>query len=129
MKTATPSKTGILLCDDVRQELGGKVSLMGLFREAGVAVLPAVLPRFFAVLFLRGEEGTCALSVDLVSPSGARKSLWNKEVRLRGANSELIEIIGLWNLQLTETGLHKIQVSGPGGALEETILEVGKASR
>ena len=123
------SRASILLCDDVRQELGGKVSLMGLFREVGLAETPAVLPRFFAVLFLRGDEGPCHLSLELITPEGASKSLWSKEVKLRGADSELIEIIGIWNLQLSEIGSHRIRLNGAEGSVEETTLEVGKASR
>ncbi|GAB4411100.1 MAG: hypothetical protein OHK0032_06940 [Thermodesulfovibrionales bacterium] len=40
-----PNLNFTLLCDDVRQEIGGKISLMGIFEEIYSTRFPAVHPR------------------------------------------------------------------------------------
>ncbi len=41
-----PSLVHTIICDDVRQELGGKFSLMGLFETISAQAFPVVHPRF-----------------------------------------------------------------------------------
>ena len=51
MKIAKKYKT--LLCDDIRQEVGGKISLMGIYgRDIVVAKTPITLPQIHFVLML-----------------------------------------------------------------------------
>ena len=44
-----PSLNFILLCDDVRQEVGGKVSLMGIFENIYATHFPAVQTRLVII--------------------------------------------------------------------------------
>jgi hypothetical protein len=129
MPSSKNLKATILICDDVRQEVGGKVSVMGLFREAGVGELPAVLARFCVVLLMKGGSGSQDLSLELAPPSGERRPLWRKKVIFRGPDQDQIEVVGLWNLQLSQLGTHKVVLSSEGDSLEETFLEVVKAGR
>ncbi len=57
-----------LLCDDVRQELGGKYSLMGLFESIYANVFPAVHPRFAIVNEWTGGKGDFSVRIRLLSP-------------------------------------------------------------
>lgn len=57
-----------LLCDDVRQELGGKFSLMGLFESIYANAFPAVHPRFAVVNEWTGGRGDFVVKIRLLTP-------------------------------------------------------------
>lgn len=57
-----------LLCDDVRQELGGKFSLMGLFESIYANAFPAVHPRFAIVNEWSGGIGEFTVRIRLLTP-------------------------------------------------------------
>ncbi len=57
-----------LLCDDVRQELGGKFSLMGLFESISAGVFPATHHRFAIVNEWTGGRGEFTVSIRLLAP-------------------------------------------------------------
>jgi hypothetical protein len=56
-----------LLCDDVRLEVGNKLSLMGIFQEIFVQQLPVVLPKIAIVSQWTGE-GNFTSEVRILSP-------------------------------------------------------------
>jgi len=57
-----------LLCDDVRQELGGKYSLMGLFENITAHSFPAAHPRFAIVNEWSGGRGEFTVIIRLLAP-------------------------------------------------------------
>lgn len=57
-----------ILCDDVRQEMGGKFSLMGLFESIYANTFPAVHPRFAIVNEWTGGKGEFKVRVRLLAP-------------------------------------------------------------
>ena len=60
-----------LLCDDVRVELGNKLSLMGLFRNIYFYSLPSTLLKFAVVNHWTGE-GQYTSEVKVLSPDRAK---------------------------------------------------------
>lgn len=58
-----------ILCDDVRQELGGKFSLMGLFETIYANAFPAIHPRFAIVNEWSGGKGEFRVKIRLLSPN------------------------------------------------------------
>jgi hypothetical protein len=58
-----------LLCDDVRQEVGGKFSLMGLFEGITANAFPVVHPRFAIVTEWSGGRGEFAVKIRLLTPN------------------------------------------------------------
>lgn len=56
-----------LLCDDVRLEVGNKLSLMGVFQNIAVEQLPVSLIKFAVVNHWQGE-GTYSSEVRLLTP-------------------------------------------------------------
>ena len=86
-----PRLSYTLLCDDVRQEMGGKFSLMGLFESIYANVFPAIHPRFAIVNEWSGGKGDFMVKIRLLSPnkeevlseSEARISLFNETQRHR----------------------------------------------
>lgn len=86
-----PRLTYTILCDDVRQELGGKYSLMGLFESIYANSFPAVHPRFAIVNEWTGGKGEFRLKIrllasnrkDVLSESEAVLNLFNESQRHR----------------------------------------------
>ena len=56
-----------ILCDDVRLEIGNKLSLMGVFHEVYVQRLPVMLPKIAIVTQWRGE-GNYTGEIRILSP-------------------------------------------------------------
>jgi hypothetical protein len=50
-------------------------------------------------------------------------------VSLPKPSSEIVEVVGLANLELPETGTYKVILSASSGAMEEVSLEVARAPR
>lgn len=63
-----PTLSYTLLCDDVRQELGGKFSLMGLFETIYSGSFPAIHPRFAIVNEWTGGKGEFLSRIRLLGP-------------------------------------------------------------
>lgn len=63
-----PSLVLSILCDDVRQELGGKFSLMGLFEAISAGTFPAVHPRFAVMNEWTGGRGEFVAAIRLLAP-------------------------------------------------------------
>lgn len=61
-----------ILCDDVRQEMGGKFSLMGLFESIYANAFPAVHPRFAIVNEWAGGKGEFTVRIRLLAPDRAQ---------------------------------------------------------
>jgi hypothetical protein len=57
-----------LLCDDVRQEMGGKFSLMGLFESIYSNTFPAVHPRFAIINEWTGGKGEFVSRIRVLAP-------------------------------------------------------------
>jgi len=57
-----------LICDDVRQELGGKFSLMGLFESIYANTFPAIHHRFAIVNEWLGGRGEFTVRIKLLAP-------------------------------------------------------------
>ncbi len=67
-KKIKPKLNYTLLCDDVRQEMGGKFSLMGLFESIYSNTFPALHPRFAIVNDWTGGKGEFVSRIRLLAP-------------------------------------------------------------
>jgi len=76
-----PKLSYTLLCDDVRQELGGKFSLMGLFETIYAGSFPAIHPRFAIINEWIGGKGEFLARIRLLSPD-KKQVLSESESRL-----------------------------------------------
>lgn len=68
MSTKKPKLVYTILCDDVRQEMGGKFSLMGLFEAIFAGSFPVVHPRFAVVNEWRDGKGEFTAVTRLLTP-------------------------------------------------------------
>jgi len=86
-----PTLNFTLLCDDVRQEIGGKYSLMGLFENISSSAFPAIHPRFAIMNEWSGGKGDFMITIRLLAPdqeqvlsvSETKISLFNEKQRHR----------------------------------------------
>ncbi len=80
-----------IICDDVRQEMGGKFSLMGLFESIYAGTFPALHHRFAIVNEWSGGKGEFTVRIRLLAPdqeqvlseSETKLSLFNETQRHR----------------------------------------------
>jgi hypothetical protein len=71
-----PKHEFTLLCDDIRQEVGGKTSLMGLYdHHIVVPSVPFVLLKVCFYTRFSRMDGTFKFSFSIVSPGGERKDI------------------------------------------------------
>jgi hypothetical protein len=63
-----PSLHFTIICDDVRQEMGGKISLMGLFENIYSKHFPAVHPRLAVVTEWGEGRGEFGIRMRVLSP-------------------------------------------------------------
>ncbi len=71
-----PKHEFTLLCDDIRQEMGGKTSLMGLYdHHIVVPEVPFVLPKVCFFSKFSRTDGQSKFSFSVVSPNGERKDI------------------------------------------------------
>jgi len=73
MNKSLPKSDGssFLLCEDVREEVNNKLSIIGVFQNDAIALQKdIVIPSLMAVLFARGGEGPCETRISLTDPKG-----------------------------------------------------------
>jgi hypothetical protein len=73
MNSSVPKSDGssFLLCEDVREEVNDKLSIIGVFPNNDIVLQKdVVVPSVMAVLFARGGEGSCETRVSLIDPKG-----------------------------------------------------------
>jgi hypothetical protein len=73
MNKSLPKSDGssFLLCEDVREEVNNKLSIIGVFRNDDIVLQKdIVIPSLMAVLFARGGEGPCETRISLTDPKG-----------------------------------------------------------
>ena len=71
-----PKHEFTLLCDDIRQEMGGKTSLMGMYdHHIVVPQVPFVLPKVCFYTRFSRMDGTFKFSFSIIAPGGERKDI------------------------------------------------------
>jgi hypothetical protein len=105
-----PSLNFTLLCDDVRQEMGGKVSLMGIFENVYANSFPAIHPRLATVNEWADGLGEFETTLRILSPD--RKSVLRETVtklKLVNAQFKHRDISIHLNLEFKEPGTYWIE--------------------
>jgi Family of unknown function (DUF6941) len=73
MNSSVPKSDGssFLLCEDVREEVNNKLSIIGVFPNNDIVLQKdVVVPSVMAVLFARGGEGSFETKISLTDPKG-----------------------------------------------------------
>lgn len=113
------------LCDDIREEIGGKVSYMGIYGDDILcATLPAILPKIALCMKLEIEkEVEDKIFLKITQPDG-QPLIGPLEVKLarpiNPAKSKKARIhIAITPFIIQKTGSHKLLISIDGKKFEE----------
>ena len=108
MAKRKPELIDFIICDDIRSEVGNKVSLMGIY--GNTIVIPQMRFRFSKLCFIQRlvkGEGEFKAKTVLSSPSKAIGQLMFDKVIFTGAETALFAIFEA--IQIDEVGSYRIE--------------------
>jgi len=127
MKTETLKLIYTLLCDDVRLEMGNKISLMGVFQNIMVETLPISLIKFAVVNHWRGE-GVHQTEVRIVSPDKNTLLVTSQPTQIELAAGGFTDNVSFFvNVMFPVAGTYWVQTIANTVLLEEFPLIVTDA--
>ncbi|MEK7725374.1 MAG: hypothetical protein AAB336_13560 [Acidobacteriota bacterium] len=113
-----------LLCDDVRLEMGNKISLMGVFQNIMVERLPVSIIKFAVVNHWRGE-GFHQTEVRIMSPNRESLIVTSQPTQLELATGGFTDNVSFFvNVVFQNPGTYWIQTFANSILLEEVPLIV-----
>ena len=109
-----PTVNFIIICDDVRQEMGGKISLMGLFENIYATKFPAIHPRLAVVTEWSEGKGDFEVRMRLIAPDR------NKVLRETASKMKLNDV----NFRHRDVSLHlNVELKEPGTYWIESLVD------
>ena len=116
-----------LLCDDVRLEMGNKISMMGIFQNIMVEKLPISLIKFAVVNHWRGE-GQHQTEVRIVSPDKLTMVVASQPTNIELAPGGFTDNVSFFvNVVFQTAGTYWVQTLANSVLLEESPLVVTDA--
>jgi len=113
-----------LLCDDVRVEMGNKISLMGIFQNIMVEQLPVSLIKFAVVNHWHGA-GAHETEVRILSPDKAGLVVTSQPTQIDLAQGGFTDNVSFFvNVVFQDAGTYWIQTIANAVVLEEFPLIV-----
>ena len=113
-----------LLCDDVRLEMGNKISLMGVFQNIMVEKLPVSLIKFAVVNHWRGE-GNHQTEIRILSPDKSNLVVTSQPTDLELATGGFTDNVSFFvNVVFPKAGTYWIQTLANSVLQEEFPLIV-----
>ncbi|HNU09599.1 MAG TPA: hypothetical protein PKO33_17655 [Pyrinomonadaceae bacterium] len=113
-----------LLCDDVRLEMGNKISLMGIFQNIMVDKLPVSLIKFAVVNHWRGD-GDHQTEVRILTPNKGNIVVTSQPTQIQLAPGGFTDNVSFFvNVVFPSPGTYWIQTLADTNVLEELPLIV-----
>ncbi len=113
-----------LLCDDVRLEIGNKISLMGIFQNIMVEKLPVSLIKFAVVNHWRGD-GQYQTEVRILSPDKQTQVVTSQPTGIELAPGGFADNVSFFvNVVFPSAGTYWVQTLANTGILQEFPLIV-----
>ncbi len=113
-----------LLCDDVRIEMGNKISLMGIFQNIMVEKLPVSLIKFAVINHWRGE-GNHQTEVRILSPDRSNVVVTSQPTNIELAAGGFTDNVSFFvNVVFPDAGTYWVQTIANGGVIDEFPLIV-----
>src|SRR5436190_6441049 len=127
MQTANLNLVYTLLCDDVRIEMGNKISLMGIFQNIMVERLPVSLIKFAVINHWRGE-GNHQTEVRILAPDKANLVVTSQPTSIELAPGGFTDNVSFFvNVVFPSAGTYWVQTLADTVVLEEFPLIVTDA--
>lgn len=116
-----------LLCDDVRIEMGNKISLMGIFQNIMVERLPVSLIKFAVINHWRGE-GNHQTEVRILAPDKSNLVVTSQPTAIDLAPGGFTDNVSFFvNVVFPKAGTYWVQTLADTVVLEEFPLIVTDA--
>jgi len=113
-----------LLCDDVRIEVGNKISLMGIFQNIMVEQLPVSLIKFAVIGHWRGS-GDHEIEVRILSPDKSNMVVTSQPTTVQLAEGGFTDNVSFFvNVVFPSAGTYWIQTIANAVVIDETALIV-----
>lgn len=117
-----------LLCDDVRVEMGNKISLMGIFQNIMVEQLPVSLIKFAVINHWMGE-GSHQTEVRILAPDKLNLVVTSQPTSIELAPGGFTDNVSFFvNVVFPSAGTYWVQTLANKVVLEEFPLIVADAS-
>src|SRR3990170_4070257 len=127
MQTETLKLVYTLLCDDVRIEMGNKISLMGIFQNIMVERLPVSLIKFAVINHWRGE-GNHQTEVRILAPDKSNLVVTSQPTSIDLAPGGFTDNVSFFvNVVFPSAGTYWVQTLADTVILEEFPLIVADA--
>ncbi len=128
MQTSNLNLVYTLLCDDVRIEMGNKISLMGIFQNIMVEKLPVSLIKFAVINHWRGE-GTHSTEVRIMSPDRLNLVVTSQPTPVELAAGGFTDNVSFFmNVVFPTAGTYWVQTLANSSLVEEFPLIVTDAA-
>ncbi len=113
-----------ILCDDVRLEVGNKISLMGVFQNIMVERLPISLIKFAVINHWRGE-GKYETEIRILSPNRQNVIVSSQATEIELAAGGFTDNVSFFvNVVFPESGTYWVQTLADAVLLDEFQLLV-----
>ena len=117
-----------LLCDDVRVEMGNKISLMGIFQNIMVEKLPVSLIKFAVINHWSGQ-GSHETEVRVLSPDKSNMVVTSQPTKIELAEGGFTDNVSFFvNVVFPNAGTYWIQTLANTVVLDEVPLIVADAN-
>lgn len=124
MQTANLKLIYTLLCDDVRIELGNKISLMGIFQNIMVEKLPVSLIKFAVINHWTGA-GSHHTEVRILSPDRSNLIVTSQPTSIELAPGGFTDNVSFFvNVVFPAAGTYWVQTLADAAVVEEMPLIV-----
>lgn len=114
MPKRKPKVVHTIICDDIREERGNKITFVGAYgQDIFTTKIPFIFPKLCFVNFVRDIKSGDSISIKLINPSGKRLGkIITHTFPKNGADHEsktaIFAIFSPLNIQ--EEGLHKLKI-------------------
>ena len=124
MQSQTLNLVYTLMCDDVRIEMGNKISLMGIFQNIMVEKLPVSLIKFAVINHWRGE-GVHETEVRILSPDRTNLLVTSQPTPIDLAPGGFTDNVSFFiNVVFPQAGTYWVQTLCDQQVMEEFPLMV-----
>lgn len=124
MESKTLKLMYTLLCDDVRIEMGNKISLMGIFQNIMVEKLPVSLIKFAVINHWQGQ-GSHETEVRILSPDKTNLVVTSQPTKIELAEGGFTDNVSFFvNVVFPSSGTYWIQTIANTIVLDESPLIV-----
>lgn len=129
MNTQNPSLQYTLLCDDVRIEMGNKISIMGIFQNIMVEKLPVSLIKFAVINHWQGE-GSHQTEVRILTPDKMGMIVTSQPTSIDLTPGGFTDNVSFFiNVVFPSAGTYWVQTLANQEILEEFPLVVADAEQ